>query len=147
MTKAPAPIIGGISCPPVDAAASMPAAKRGLKPERIIIGIVIIPVDAVVATAEPETEPINPELMIAMWPAPPGYFPAVFLARVIMKSPAPDFSKKHPNKTNIKTKVAEIFATMPNIPSPPQKLLYKTVSKLKPGNVKIPGTYFPKNNM
>ena len=42
MTKAPAPITGGISCPPFDAAASTPAAKRGEIPERIIIGIVIL---------------------------------------------------------------------------------------------------------
>ena len=48
---------GGMSCPPVDAAASTPAANLGVSPERTIIGIVMTPVETVVATAEPETEP------------------------------------------------------------------------------------------
>jgi hypothetical protein len=52
---------GGISCPPVDAAASTPAANLGENPERTIIGMVITPVDTVVATADPETDPIKPD--------------------------------------------------------------------------------------
>jgi hypothetical protein len=58
-------MIGGINCPPVDAAASTPAANLGVNPDRVIIGIVITPVDTVVATAEPDTDPIRPEPMTA----------------------------------------------------------------------------------
>ena len=35
--------------------------KELVVPDRVIIGMVITPVDTVVATAEPETEPIKPE--------------------------------------------------------------------------------------
>ncbi len=63
--KAPAPIIGGIICPPVEAAVSTPAAKMGLNPFFFIIGIVIEPVDTVFATALPEIVPIRAELKTA----------------------------------------------------------------------------------
>ena len=62
---------GGMSCPPVEAAASTPAANRGENPERVIIGIVSTPVETVVATADPDTDPIRPEPTTATWPAPP----------------------------------------------------------------------------
>ena len=45
MTKAAAPIIGGMICPPVEAVASTPAAKCGGKPERFISGIEIGTID------------------------------------------------------------------------------------------------------
>ena len=60
MTKAPAPMIGGISWPPVEAAASTPAANFGGKPARFISGMVMTPVEAVLATAEPEIVPVRP---------------------------------------------------------------------------------------
>ena len=60
MMKAPAPMTGGISGPPVEAAASTPAAKRGVKPARFISGMVITPVVTTLATEEPEIEPIRP---------------------------------------------------------------------------------------
>ena len=85
---------------------------------RIIIGIVITPVETVVATAEPDTEPMRPEPMTATCPAPPWYRPATPRATVTMKSPAPDFSRNAPNRMNMKTNVDEMFATMPNMPSP-----------------------------
>ena len=65
MTNAPAPMTGGMSCPPVE------AANRGENPERVIIGIVSTPVETVVATADPDTDPIRPEPTTATWPAPP----------------------------------------------------------------------------
>ena len=52
---------GGISCPPVEAAASTPAAKRAGNPALRINGMVMTPVDTVLATEEPDTEPIKPE--------------------------------------------------------------------------------------
>ena len=74
--NAPAPITGGINCPPVDAAASTPAAKREGKPAFCIKGILITPVDTVFATLDPETEPIKPEPITAMKPGPPITLPA-----------------------------------------------------------------------
>lgn len=61
MTNAPAPMTGGMSCPPVDAAATTPAANRGVNPERTIIGMVMTPVETVVATADPDTDPMSPD--------------------------------------------------------------------------------------
>src|SRR5690606_17610182 len=117
ITKAPAPMIGGISAPPVDAAASTPAENWAEKPSRFIIGMVITPVDTVLATAEPETEPISPEPITATSPDPPIKRPARQRDRLTIKSPAPDLSRKDPNRINMNTKVAEILAVLPNMPS------------------------------
>ena len=46
-------MIGGISCPPVEDAASTPPAKRPRKPLDFMSGMVITPVEAVLATADP----------------------------------------------------------------------------------------------
>ena len=60
ITNAPAPMIGGITWPPVDADASTPAANCGRNPLAFINGMVMIPVDAVLATAEPDMVPVSP---------------------------------------------------------------------------------------
>ena len=112
-------MIGGINWPPVDAAASTPAANLGLNPARFIRGIVMTPVDAVLATAEPEIVPVRPEAKTATRPGPPTKRPATDRARLITKSPAPDFSKKAPKRINIKTKVDDILAILPKSPSSP----------------------------
>ena len=70
MMNAPAPMIGGMSGPPVEAAASTPAANRGVNPARFISGMVITPVVTTLATEEPEIEPIRPEASTATWPGP-----------------------------------------------------------------------------
>ncbi len=101
MMKAPAPMIGGISWPPVDAAASTPAANRGAKPARFISGMVITPVVTTFATEEPEIEPISPDPSTATWPGPPTNRPAAARARSITNSPAPERSRKAPNSTNM----------------------------------------------
>ena len=61
MTKAAAPMIGGMICPPVLATASTPAAKGARKPLRFIRGMVTCPVTMTLATAEPETLPKREE--------------------------------------------------------------------------------------
>ena len=76
--------------------------------------------DSVQEPAEPETEPIKPEPMTATCPAPPWKRPAILCAILTMKSPAPDFSRNEPNRMNMNTNVLEMFATMPNMPSPLQ---------------------------
>ncbi len=96
-------MIGGMSCPPVEAAASTPAENLAGKPARFIKGMVTTPVEAVLATAEPEIVPISPEAITATRPGPPTIFPATARAKSITKSPAPDRSKKAPNRMNINT--------------------------------------------
>ena len=54
-------MIGGISCPPVDAAASTPPAKRPRKPLDFMSGMVITPGEAVLATADPLMGPVKAE--------------------------------------------------------------------------------------
>ena len=72
---APAPIIGGTNAPPELAAASIPPAIAGLNPVRCIKGMVNVPVVAVFATAEPESEPIMPLLSTATFAGPPALVP------------------------------------------------------------------------
>ena len=69
-------MIGGISCPPVDAAASIAPAVLFLYPPSFIIGMVMAPVDATFDTALPDTDPKNAEPKIAILPAPPLFRPA-----------------------------------------------------------------------
>ena len=140
MTKAPAPMIGGISCPPVEAAASTPPANCGLKPAFFIRGMVITPVDAVLATAEPEIVPVSPLAMTATRPGPPTKRPATVLDILTMKSPAPDFKRNAPNRMNMNTKVDEIPAMLPNRASSPYIDRNINVSGCKPANRKTPGT-------
>ncbi len=64
-------MIGGIKAPPELAAASTPAAMCGAKPELRIMGMVKVPVVAVLATALPESEPIKPLLSTATLAGPP----------------------------------------------------------------------------
>ena len=96
-------MIGGINAPPVEAAASTPAANWAGNPERFIIGIVMTPVETTFATADPDTDPIRPEPTTATMPAPPTKRPARQRASLTMKSPAPDLSRKEPNRMNMKT--------------------------------------------
>ena len=77
------------------------------------------PVDAVLAMADPEIVPVSPEANTATSPGPPGSFPATDRARSMTKSPAPDFKRNAPKRININTKVEEILAILPKIPSSP----------------------------
>ncbi len=119
MTKAPAPMIGGINWPPVDAAASTPAANCAGKPARFIIGMVMTPVETVLAIAEPEMVPVSPEAITATSPGPPITRPATARDMAMTKSPAPERTRKAPNRMNMKTKVTEIWAMLPNSASSP----------------------------
>ena len=57
MMNATAPMTGGSMEPPVEAAASMAAARSGDKPSLFMIGILTGPVVATSATGLPEIEP------------------------------------------------------------------------------------------
>ena len=64
MTKAAAPMIGGMICPPVEALASTAAANGGRKPVFFMSGMVIGPSTMTLATALPEIVPKRLELTI-----------------------------------------------------------------------------------
>ena len=117
MTKAPAPIIGGISPPPVEAAASTPAANFARKPLDFISGMVMTPVDAVFATAEPLIVPVIAEAITATKAAPPRIRPATSLESSITKSLAPEATRKPPKIMNNVIFVDEIEAKIPSRPS------------------------------
>ena len=147
MTKAPAPIIGGIICPPVDAAASTPAANIGLKPFAFIRGIVITPVEAVFATADPEIVPVKADAITATKAAPPLNRPAIILANSITKSDAPDLTKKAPKIIKRTIFADEMVVMIPNMPSSLYMDLNKTSLIGKLAALKAPGIASPKNRM
>ncbi len=69
--NAAAPIIGGIICPPVEAAASVAPANSGVKPAFFIIGIVNDPEATVFPTELPETVPCSALATTAALAVPP----------------------------------------------------------------------------
>ena len=71
ITKAAAPMIGGMIWPPVEATASTPAANCGRKPVRFIRGMLICPVTITLATALPEIVPNRLDETTATLPGPP----------------------------------------------------------------------------
>ena len=96
MTKAPAPIKGGMICPPEDATASTAAANALGYPRRVIAGSVNEPVDATFAEAEPEMEPKRADESTETFAAPPFSFPAVAVAKFLKPWPASPACKTAP---------------------------------------------------
>ena len=78
--KAAAPMIGGMICPPVEAAASTAPANSPGYPVDFIIGIVTEPVVTVLPTEDPETIPHRAEEITATLAGPPDADPAMQLA-------------------------------------------------------------------
>ena len=117
ITKAPAPMIGGIIWPPVDAEASTPAANLGRKPLAVISGMVMMPVEAVLATAEPEMVPVSADEMTATKAAPPRKRPAMILESSITKPEAPETTRNAPKIMNSVMLADEIVVMIPNMPS------------------------------
>jgi hypothetical protein len=103
MTKAAAPMMGGMICPPVEATASTPAAKCGLKPVRFISGIEIGPSTMTLATALPEMVPNRLEETTETLPGPPAVWPVMERAKSMKSWPVPVRSMKLPNSTKIMT--------------------------------------------
>src|SRR5690554_690246 len=91
ITKAVAPITGGISVPPVEAQASTPAAYFGLKPERFIAGMDRAPVVMTLVMTLPLNEPIMPLESTATLAGPPRTLPRSANARSIKNLPPPVF--------------------------------------------------------
>ena len=121
MTKAAAPIIGGIIWPFTDAATSTAPALTAGKPVFFIIGIVNVPVVTVLATEDPEIIPVNPDAKIAALAGPPRIFPTNANAKFKKYFPPPAVSNMAPNKTNKKIKLTDTLIGMPKIASPPSQ--------------------------
>ena len=71
MTKAEAPMIGGMISPPTLAAASMPPASAAGKPMRFISGMVTEPVTTTLATDDPLVMPNRPDSTTTTLAGPP----------------------------------------------------------------------------
>ena len=99
MTKAEAPITGGVTWPPQEALASTAPAKRGEKPYFFIIGIVRAPVVTALAIAEPEIMPNMPEETTDTFAGPPAKRPATIVARSMNRRPRPVICARMPNST------------------------------------------------
>ena len=65
------PMTGGMICPPVEALASIAAARCGRKPTRIISGMVTTPMVMMLDTTLPEIVPNSDEPTIAILAGPP----------------------------------------------------------------------------
>src|SRR5690554_4410026 len=90
-------------CPPEEATASTPPARERGYPRRTMEGIVMAPVDATLAEAEPEMEPISAEEITDTLAPPPVRRPATALARFMKPRPASPAFSTAPKITKIAT--------------------------------------------
>ena len=137
--KAAAPIIGGMICPPVDAAASTAPANVGVKPSRFIIGIVSTPVDATFAVALPFTVPIKLLATTATLALPPRLVPATARAKSIKNSATPKRFKNAPKMMNRNMNSRVTLNATPRIPPIDKYKSVSTLSKPKVEVFKTPG--------
>ena len=110
-------MIGGISCPTVVAAASTPPAKRPRKPLDFMSGMVITPVEAVLATADPLMVPVKAEDKTATKADPQRILPATTYETSITKSLATEITRKPRKIMNKVMLEEEMLARIPNSPS------------------------------
>jgi len=141
---------GGMICPPVEAEASTAPAKAGLKPDFLITGMVIVPVETTFDMAAPDSVPNKAELATAAWAAPPVNPPVSLLAIFIRSSPAPEAISTEPKTMNIRTFPETTCKGWPNIPPVwDQKLrtmdrrLCSTV-ELEPANIPVHSGRYPR---
>ena len=99
MMKPPAPMIGGMNMPPMEAAGSMAPATWGRKPAFFIMGMVKLPVDTVLAMALPEMEPKRPLAITDTLAGPPIRWPTAASGKSMKKRCAPLASRNAPKMT------------------------------------------------
>ena len=104
---------GGMICPPVDAAASIAPAVAGLKPRRMIIGMVKAPVPTTLATTLPDMLPNRAEETMAACPTPPRVRPVRAKAILISALLAPVPSSITPKTTKISTTWMTMLSGVP----------------------------------
>ena len=115
--NAPAPMTGGMICPPELATASTAPAKYAGYPIFFIRGIVKLPVPYTFATAEPDMDPNRHELTTAIFAGPPAVVPVKACATSMKNIPAPLFSRKPPKIRKTITYAADTPSGMEKIPS------------------------------
>ena len=113
MTKAVAPITGGINTPPVEAQASTPPAKERLIPIRRMAGIDSTPVVSTLLITLPLMEPISPLEKIDTLAGPPRTCPSSANARLIKNLPPPLFCSTTPNTKKPITRPANACSGTP----------------------------------
>ena len=114
--NAAAPIMGGIICPPVEAAASTAAANSLLYPMLFITGIVTLPLPTVLATELPEYIPSSADDITATFAGPPDAYPAMEFARSTKNEPIPVFSRNAPRIIKNTINVEHTLRGVPGIP-------------------------------
>ena len=144
ITKAAAPITGGINCPFTDDDTSIAPAFSFEKPVFFIIGIVKVPVVTVFAIEDPEIKPVIPDPKIAALAGPPLIFPTIAKAKSKKYFPPPAVSRSAPNKTNKKIKSTETPIGIPNIASWSSHWKPTNLFSESPPWEIISGAYLPK---
>ena len=86
--NAAAPMMGGMSCPPVEAAASTAPANSGRYPSRFIMGMVRLPESTMLETELP-TRPSRALVMTAILAGPPEAHPATAFQMSMKSLPDP----------------------------------------------------------
>ncbi len=117
--KIMAPMTGGINCPPVLATASIAPARDGLYPVRIIMGIVIAPVDAVLALGEPDIMPKRALAITATLAIPPRAEPSSQAAKLRNHFPPPAAWNSLPKTMKLIRIVEATLKGTPKIPCVP----------------------------
>ena len=143
MTKAPAPISGGMIWPPDEATASTAPARAGGYPSRRIAGSVIAPVEATLAEAEPEIEPNSAEARTETLAAPALRRPAAAAARFMKPWPASPALRTAPMMTNTATMLTETPVRLPHRPPSATTMVPRKLSRGRPGWPNSPGRWLP----
>ena len=102
MMKAAAPIMGGSSWPPTDAAADTAPANSAEYPVFFIRGMVKDPVVTTLATADPLMEPRSPAATTDTLAGPPLVWPARDREMSLKNFPMPDLVMTQPKRMNRK---------------------------------------------
>ena len=84
------------------------------------------------ATALPESEPINPLPSTEILAGPPGLRPNTFSAKSIINCVAPDISRNEPNTTNKNTYLNITPAAGPKTPSVCRNVVLAMLLRLCP---------------
>ena len=117
MMNATAAMIGGVNCPPLEAAASTPPANELGKPCRFIMGIVNTPVPTTLAVGLPEMVPNRALATMAEWAGPPRMRAVAATAILSSTVLAPVPSSSAPKMMKITTSEATMPTGNPNTPS------------------------------
>ena len=113
ITKAVAPITGGINTPPVEAQASTPPANERLMPMRRMAGIESTPVVSTLLITLPLMEPIRPLEKIDTLAGPPRTWPKSAKAKLMKNLPPPLFCSTTPNTRKPITRPANACSGTP----------------------------------